>query len=477
MELRPFQAALVEGARAHLRRGIRRLLIQLATGGGKTVIAAFIIGGVRTRGLRVWFVVHRKELIRQTSATFQAVGIAHGFIAADFPIAGHELVQLCGVQTLALRLDTVTAPDVIIWDEAHHGVAATWALVQERFPAAIHIGLSATPCDLAGRALGAHFDAMICGPSTAELIRMGFLSRFTYFAPGAPDLVGVRAGDDFNRGDLGDLMDRPQIVGDVVEQYRARADGEQGIVFAVNREHSWHLAAAFNAAGIPAAHVDGSMSARERDRFDAAFRAGDIRVGCNVDLFGEGYDVPNIGYVGLVRPTSSLRLHRQQCGRALRIAPGKAGAVILDHAGNALRGLGLPDDDVVWSLEGKKKGSGGRLSDGMPIHQCPGCYQVTPSSVRECPGCGHAFTVEARQIAATEGELFELKRLGIAEREVAKRAAAEARKREEREAKTLVELVRLGRERGYPKAEAWARRKIELRQQYARGGRRAAGAR
>lgn len=480
MQLRPFQDALVEGARGHLRRGVRRLLLQLATGGGKTVIAAFIIGGVQSRGRRVWFVVHRKELLKQTSATFTAVGIPHGFIAAGLPAAAHELVQLCGVQTLALRLDDVLPPDVIIWDEAHHATAGTWATVMARFPHALHIGLTATPQRLDGAGLGQHFDVMVCGPTTADLIGMGFLSPYRYFAPGEPDLVGVkRTGGDFNRGDLGDLMDKPALVGDVVRTYLDKAPGAQGIVFAVNRDHSRHLAAAFAAAGVPAAHVDGSMSAAERDRFDAAFRAGDIRIGCNVDLFGEGYDVPGIGYVGLARPTSSLSLHLQQCGRALRIFPGKTHAVICDHAGNALRGLGLPDDPRVWTLEGREKGAGRSVvSDATPIRQCPECFRVNPSRELACLGCGHVFAVEARSAEQREGELFELKRLSLEERAAAKEADRQRRKQEERDARTLPELLKLARDRGYPKAEAWARKRMELREQYRGGGRRRfAGAR
>jgi superfamily II DNA or RNA helicase len=478
MKLRPFQELLVDGARAHIRRGVRRLLLQLATGGGKTVVAAFIIDGVRTRKLRVWFVVHRKELLKQTSATFTQVGIPHGFIAADMPAAGWELVQLCGVHTLLPRLDTLEAPDVIIWDEAHHATAGTWANVMLRFPDAIHIGLSATPQRLDGAGLGKHFDIMVQGPSTAQLIADGFLSPYRYFAPGTPDMMGVRSnGGDFNRGDLGPLMDKPQLIGDVVEHYLRLAPGEQGIVFAVNREHSRHLADVFRAHGVRAAHVDGSMTAGERDRFDAAFRAGDVTIGCNVELFGEGYDVPGIGYVGVARPTTSLSWHRQMLGRGLRIAPGKTVAVLNDHAGNAMRGLGLPDDDVAWSLEGRVKGtSRAGNSDASPIHQCPDCYQVTRSSVSVCP-CGHAFVTQARQIAQADGQLFELQRLGKAERLEQEERQRAKRKAEERDARTYPELLQLARDRGYPKAEGWARRKMELREQYARGGRRFAGGR
>jgi DNA repair protein RadD len=477
MQLRDFQADLIGDAREHLRRGIKRLMVQLATGGGKTVIAAFIINGVRSRGLRVWFVVHRKELLKQTSRTFEEVGIPHGFVASGWPMNAFEKVLLCGVDTLRLRLATLPPPDVIVWDEAHHSVAQTWADIHAACPNAIHIGLSATPCDLAGRALGAYFDAMVCGPSTAKLIQMGYLSPYTYFAPGEPDLVGVKkVGPDFNRGDLSAIIDQPKLIGDVVEQYLEKAPGEQGIVFGVTREHSRHLADAFNGNGIPAAHVDGTMTQKERERFDHAFRAGDVRIGCNVDLFGEGYDVPHIGYVGLARSTTSLRLHRQQCGRVLRIFPGKEQGIICDHAGNALRGLGLPDDDVIWSLEGRQKSVGGQgPSDAIPIHQCPMCYQITRSAQVICP-CGHLFHVEQRSPAFQAGNLFELQRLGVSAKEAAHHAKREREKAEERAAKSLGALLELARARNklepgrYSDPGKWAQMKIGFRQQARRGG-------
>src|SRR5690606_39068779 len=176
------------------------------------------------------------------------------------------------------------------------------------------------------------------------------------------------------------------------------------IVFGVSRAHSARIAAAFQAQGVTAAHVDGSMSERERDAAVDAYRDGRIKILCNVDLFGEGFDVPGIVYCGLCRPTKSLALFLQQCGRALRVFDGKENAIICDHAGNVFQ-HGLPDDDRRWSLEARAKRSRG-ASDAVPIHQCPLCYQVTFSQHRTCP-CGYVFTIRERSLAWADGELFE----------------------------------------------------------------------
>jgi superfamily II DNA or RNA helicase len=266
--------------------------------------------------------------------------------------------------------------------------------------------------------------------------------------------VHTTAGD-FNRGEVAELMDRPKLVGDVVEHYHRLAPGEQGIVFAASREHSRHMADTFSGEGVPAAHVDGSFPDRERERIFDAFRAGDIRIMSNVDLFGEGVDVPGMVYCGLARPTKSLSLFVQQASRPLRISPGKTRAIIADHAGNALR-HGLPDDPQQWSLQGRDKRQATRdTSDALPVRQCKTCFRVSPSTVTECPGCGEPFPVQARKLETEEGELTKVERM---QREEERRIA---RKIEERQCRTLEDWKRLGVQRGHK--PGWARVQFQLR--------------
>lgn len=456
--LRDYQYEMLAEAAYWMQQGYRRILLVLPTGGGKTVIASALFQSARAMGARSQFIVHRRELIKQTSDTFIRNGIDHGFIAAGYPIDLNAGLTLAGIQTLANRLDVVLPPDVAVVDECHHASARTWADTLNSYTGYV-IGLTATPERLDGKGLDEHFDVMVVGPSVADLIEWGYLSPFDYYAPHIPDMAGAgtQAGD-YPRNTAGDIMDKPMLIGNTVENYLKTAKGEPGIVFAVNREHSRNLADGFRAEGVRAAHVDGAMSDKEREWHDAAFRAREFDILTNVDLFGEGYDVPGLVYCGLNRPTKSLGLHKQQVGRPLRIFDGKVKAIINDHAGNVFR-HGLPDEEVEWSLQGKKgrKAAGGDKDDACPVRQCKVCFRIERSVVKVCSGCGTEFPVSKREIEQREGELAKIE---AAER---KKKDARLRKLEEKQAKSYDTLKALAEKRGYENPAGWARMKMKFK--------------
>jgi superfamily II DNA or RNA helicase len=473
--LRDYQAAMLRQATGMMRAGVRRILLVLPTGGGKTMMAAAMQGAAAAHGWDSQFLVHRRELVDQTSRTFSELGVAHGFVAAGHPFDPAADVLIAGVQTLVGRLGRVAVPALVIPDEAHHATATTWVTVLDAYGDAYVIGLTATPERLDGRGLKDKFDAMIVGPSTADLIAWGYLSPFDYYAPGDPDTEGVkRTAGDFNRGAIAEIMDKPKLVGDVVEHYLRLARGERGIVFAASREHSRHMAEAFRSEGVRAAHVDGDS--KDRDELVNAFRAGDLDVMTNVDLFGEGFDVPDIVYCALARPTQSLSLYLQHCGRDLRavyaenrdlstiearlaaIASGpKPRGIISDHAGNFWR-HGWPDTPRCWSLEGREGRARGSVNaDAMAIRQCMTCYRVAPSTMKTCPGCGEIFLGQPRVLRTEAGTLTKLERAAIREEAAAAKVVERRRHAmEERRCKTHGDLVRLAEGRGYKNPEDWA---------------------
>ncbi len=444
---RPYQQDVIDRTRIALRSHAS-VMIQLATGGGKTCIAATMLGTARERGRRAWFLAHRDFLLEQTSRTFDQVGIPHAFIAAGRLADASEAIQIVSVQTLGRRLRRYTPPDLIVWDEAHHVAARTYKQIREWAHASRHIGLSATPVRLDGKGLDAYFGAMVLGPSVGQLIDEGYLSRYRAFAPGKLDLSKLHnRGGDYASDELADVMDTSQIIGDMVRHYRERAEGKRAIYFAVSIKHSQHIASSFLAAGIPAVHLDGDATTAERIAAAQAFARGDIRVISNVDLFGEGYDLASqagspdavVEAVGLARPTQSLALHLQQVGRCLRPKPEPA--MILDHAGNILR-HGLPDDAREWSLQGierRKKSDQAATS----VRQCMSCFACAPATARVCPECGVPFAVLAREVEELEGEL----------QEIATQVAREADARRGRQAiglaKTREALETIARARGY----------------------------
>jgi superfamily II DNA or RNA helicase len=465
IQLRDYQDDLAARTGAALRRA-RRVLVVLPPGGGKTVIAAFMAQRFAGRNQSTYFNCHRSELLQQTSLTFQRVGLTHGYIAAGFPMMRNQLVQVCSIDTLKRRLASTPAPRAVLWDECHHIGAEGWSAIMNAWPETYHIGLTGTPWRLDGTGLGKYFDEMVEGPTTAELIAMGNLSDYKLFAPPGPDMNGVgKVAGDFRRGEAAERMNKPKLTGDMIEHWRKHANGLRTVGYAVNVAHSQHLAGQFSQAGIPAVHLDGDTPTADRKRIVQEFASGHLRVLFNVDLFGEGFDLSAIAQRDvtidagiLARPTWSLSLFLQQAMRPMRPAPGKV-AVILDHAGNTKR-HGLPDDEREWSLDGRKKGNRADNDNGpSPPVDCPGCFrQLRRPLPPRCPSCGHKFDDEQpREIEVADVELVESDEVAT------RRAERQARVREEVMAKTLDELVALGKSRNYRFPMQWAQKKFGAR--------------
>lgn len=463
--LRPDQEHDVSRLREAFAKGFHSPLLVRSTGTGKTFVFSFITSGLVKNAKRVVAMCHREELLDQISESFGRFDIKHGFIAAGRVYDARYQAHVASIATLARRLNRIRVPDYVIVDEAHHAVAAsmyglvisTWRKANPRLRV---IGVTATPERLSGEGLGEMFDEMIVGVQTAEGIEKGILSPYRLFAPAQQlDLSGVRSRmGDFVRGEVAARVDKPAIIGSAVSEYRAKMDGAPAVAFCVSVEHADHVAQQFRAAGYTAAKLDGTMDRSMRRGLVSDFAAGRINILTSCDVLSEGFDVKGIVGAILLRPTQSLGLYLQQVGRALRTAPGKPHAVILDHVGNSSR-HGLPDDQREWSLLGRgERKSKGKSEDDVAIRQCPSCFAVSPAAASKCRECGAAFPLKARTIEEVAGTLSEV--------EVA-RMKREARK-EQAAAQTLEDLIRLGTARGYKNAVGWAKHLFQ-----ARAGRRA----
>lgn len=456
--LRDYQRDIIDRGRQSMRKN-KRVLFQAPTGAGKTALASFMAGESSARGQQVWFICHRAELVLQTSLTFRKFGIDHGFIAAGYPMNLRAGVQICSIDTLKNRLHQLPPPKLAIIDECHHCGAAGWARVVAWLTenGAFVIGLSATPKRLDGSGLDEHFDDIIIGPAVRWLMDNGHLSDYRMFCPDVPDLKGVRKQmGDFAKGDTAEKMDKPKLTGNIISHWRKYANGMKTVMFAVNVAHSQHLTRAFCEAGIRAAHLDGGTDKAERRRIIQAYANDEIDVISNVSLFGEGFDLSAIAQTDVTidclidaQPTQSLSLVLQKDGRALRPAPGKV-AVILDHAGNALR-HGFPDDERTWSLEGDGNGSKSSGSDGPPPPViCKGCFNAIRRPLPpKCPHCQKELQTEAKEIEVAEGELREMD-------ERAKESLRAKMKREEDACKDLGAMTALAMRRGVKNPQGWA---------------------
>lgn len=445
-----------DDARLALRRGVHRLLMVLPTGAGKTCLTAVILAGAAARGKRAWFCVHRRELLDQSVKTFiEAADIETGIIAAGYPMRPKAPVQVCSIGSLKRRLAKLRPPDLLVVDECHHVCSKTWSDIVGALPGAVQIGLTATPQRLDGQGLQPFYDEMLLGPSTSELIEQGFLSPYTLFAPpSAVNMDGIhRLAGDYDKQEVAERMEAAQIVGDAVSHYRAHCAGQRALVFAWSIKASRELAAEFTAAGVPARHVDGETPKAERAEAMRDFRSGALLVLTNVDLFGEGVDVPTIDAVFLLRPTQSLSMYLQQVGRGLRPQPGKV-VKIFDHVGNWER-HGMPDDPREWSLKGRDKKS--RDSSIAMGRRCVKCFGVSPIGATCCRYCGEPFPVKAREIEHVEGELEQISAEEI-------RARREMIRQKMSECESLFEWQQLAISLGYQKGWAWHMKNNSFRQ-------------
>lgn len=456
ISLRGYQSADVARIRAAFV-GHRSVLYVAPTGSGKTVLFTYIAASLANLRRRAWILVHRQELLTQTSRALTEWGVDHALISPAFSFQPNAMLQVASVQTLVRRLDRIPAPDLIICDEAHHAVSPTYRTIINRAATKL-LGVTATPARLDGKGLGDVFSNMVIGPTVADLTRDGFLAPATVFAPPSQiDMQGVaKVAGDYVRSAAAERVDKPTITGNAVGHYSRICPGVPAIAFCVSVMHAEHVAADFAAAGYRAASVDGSMDDRKRRALIQGLASGAVQVLTSCDLVSEGLDIPSVTAAILLRPTFSLALARQQMGRALRPAPGKARAIILDHAGNVHR-HGLPAEEIEWTLESGGKRKGGDGGKAISVRQCSRCFCAYSSTKDCCPECGFTPVPQPREVQQVDGDLQEITSIELW------RAKGE-RQKEQQRAKTLDDLIALGRQRGYKNPLYWARHLWTARQ-------------
>jgi DNA repair protein RadD len=419
MELRPYQADVIDAFGHEVAKGRRRVILVAPTGSGKTVIASEIIRAEIELGRSVLVLAHRREIITQTSDKLHANGIAHGIIAAGFMPRPLEAVQVASIQTLdrrAIRTAAMDLPpaDLLVIDEAHHCPANTYRKIIDAYPDAIVLGLTATPCRGDGRGLGGIFETIVECPQVGQLIERGYLVKTRVYAPVDPDLKGVRVvGGDYNEGQLAERMDLPKLIGDIVTHWYKFSERRKTVAFAVNVAHSIHLRDEFKASGVRAEHIDGSTPKPERDAILARLASGEIELVSNCMVLTEGWDMPEVGCCILARPTKKMGLYRQMLGRVLRPAADKADAIILDHSGAVFR-HGFAEDPVEWTLAPDRHAESPAHSQRCKDHAsrlltCTQCEAIRVGG-EPCPHCGFLPQRSPRAVDFRDGDLAEVGR-------------------------------------------------------------------
>ena len=458
--LRPFQAELERRVYEAWHGGAVNVMPVAATGSGKTVVLSKVLYDEPGASIAI---AHRQELVSQISIALARNGVRHRIVGAKKGAPLIRVISALQVAELGYSffdpnaktgvggVDTIIRMDagdpwfkqvrLMVQDEAHHVLKANkWGAAAALFPNARGMLPTATPLRADGKGLGRHadglVDAMVLAPSMRDIIDMGYLTDYRIFAPPSDlDLTQVAtsaATGDFNADQLRKAVHKSHITGDVVAHYLKLAPGKLGVTFAVDVEAATEIAAAFRAAGVPAEVVSAKTPDALRAQILRRFKAREVMQLVNVDLFGEGFDLPAIEVVSFARPTESFALFSQQFGRALRLmltreelagydlltnegrkaviaASAKPVAFIIDHVGNVLR-HGLPDARREWSLDRRERRSGGK-SDAIPMRVCvnPECIQPYERVFKCCPYCGHYPPPPSRSAPEfVDGDLTEL---------------------------------------------------------------------
>lgn len=409
-ELRPYQVQVVHDLREAMAAGAKRVILHAATGSGKTECAAEIIRGAMAKHKRVAFLANRIHLVSQTARRLSQSGIDCGVIQGQNTYEPWRKILVCSIQTIAKR--GMPECDLLIIDEVHAaaGTKAYRDVMKGGMPT---IGLTATPYSVG---LGKHypelggalFEKVVKAVSIMDLIRDKWLVTAEVWAPGEPDLSTVKTvAGEYEAKSLGEAVDKPQLVGDIVTHWLKLADGASTVVFATNIAHSKHICEQFQSIGVKAEHLDCYTKDEDRVSILERVASGETRVICNVGVLAEGWDFPACKVLILARPTKSLIRYLQMAGRVLRPFPGKDKALILDHSG-AVRRLGFPWDDFDQALDdGKPKTTGdGKRKEPLP-KPCPQCQFMKPPRTPVCPMCGF----EAKPpngVEVGDGELVQL---------------------------------------------------------------------
>lgn len=439
-DLRPHQAKAIQMIRNSLAQGNRKVVIEAATGFGKTLTAAKVIEGALAKGNRVIFTAPAVSLIDQTVEAFENEGIRDiGVMQANHPRTDPlARVQVASVQTLARR--EIPEASLVIVDECHLRAKVLEELMQAREDV-FFIGMSATPW---AKGMGLRWQDKVTPITIGELIEAGYLSRFTVFAPDVPDLSGIKVTKgDFAEGEVSEVMEGKALMASVVETWLAKADNRPTLLFGASCAHAAALAEEFERAGVATAYVDAYTDSVERQLIERRFRAGEVKVACSVRTLTTGVDWP-VSCIVDAAPTRSEMLHVQKIGRGLRVNPGTEDLLVLDHAGNSLR-LGLVTDIHHEGLDRTKPGERQerKPTEKLP-KECANCAAL--HSGKTCPFCGHERK-PAPGMETVDGELVEL---------TPKRAKSEKATRDEKQAAYSMALW-MADQRGYK--PGWAANK------------------
>ena len=339
------------------------VMAQMPTGTGKTYLLTAVIDSFVSNNPmeKVWIVAHRRELVSQIDETVRKF---HSYSTSNTSSLLSS-VKAMSIQWLMRHYDEIEEePGMIVIDEAHHALAKTYKEMWERFPNAMFLGLTATPCRLNGKGFTDLFDVLVQSWGVPEFISKGRLATYDFVSIKSDgvtqrliDSLQKRGADgDYQNKEMDMLLNKKPSIERLYRSLEEYGKDRKGIVYAINISHAQKITKLYQEHGVKAIAIDSKTPAAERQQDIEAFKKGDIQVLVNVDIFSEGFDCPDVEFVQLARPTLSLAKYLQMVGRGLRVAKGKKNCVIIDNVG-LYRVFGLPSQVWNWNamFEGKLK--------------------------------------------------------------------------------------------------------------------------
>lgn len=449
MKLFQDQIDVVNGVERSMMAANKRVLVRAETGSGKTIMATNILHRAREKRSTTWFVVPRKQLLKQTAMTYEFFDLPHSYIASGMDYDYTADNYICSLQTLPKRLDDVKPPRLAIVDETHFDFQLDKLFDWFKKHGTYVIGLSATPMLANGDGMNKWYQDMVSGLDLRSLIDLGRLSDYRYFEANAPDKSQLKAHgkNDYTKQSMTDWTDvhGKYIVGNAIELYKEYANGKLAIHFAPSIQESMRAAEQYNKAGIPAAHMDGETPDDVREWVINKYANRELLMLCNVELMTFGFDLAaQVGRDVMIEalidggPTKSLTKQRQKWGRALRrkLEP----AVMFDLVGNQ-EIHNYPCTEIDWSLDGRERKVRKESEREVKMRQCTNCPRCHPPAPA-CPHCGHVYPPQESKIEHVDGVVQEVDKEAI-------RAAKVQKRMEVGMAKTMADLWAIAKERNY----------------------------
>lgn len=391
-------------------QGIKKVLLQMSTGSGKTFIFSTIMKGAQSKGNRCVMAVRGRSLVDQASKRLDEMEIDHSvFMSNDKRFDADKNIQICSIDSIRSR-NYAPPANILILDEAHLATSKSFKEFLSFYPDAFWLSVTATPWVVKGLT---HLAEKLVYPiSFAELVEQGYLVPARYFAPTKFDTSKIKIVNGEYDDDSALLEFKKQSVyGDVVKSYREKCVGEPTFCFAINIAHANLIADYFKENSIRAVVITAKTTLVEREFLIGALTSNEIDVIISVGTMTTGVDVPALKNIILCRPTQSKNLYVQMLGRGTRIFPGKDHFKVIDHVGNVVRHGFLIDEQAGKLEPDPKKNKKEKLADdkiiGLKVKTCKSCFAVVKSSEKVC-SCGSAFETTIILPDEIDSELKEL---------------------------------------------------------------------